>query len=66
MYRELLRQESHMIEALGNVADKGASIIGKNNIQLLNERYPILKWAVAGFGALGGVGVGSTIIGSLD
>lgn len=62
MYRELLRQESHMIEGLGNAAEKGASTIGKNGIQLLTERYPILKWLVTGGAA--GIGVGGAIIGS--
>lgn len=66
MYRELLRQESSMIEALGNIAEKGASSIGKNNLQLLTEKYPILKWIAGGIVGGGGVGVGSTIIGSSD
>lgn len=65
-YRELLLQESHMLEAIGNAAEKGAATIGKNNIQLLTEKYPILKWIAGGLVGAGGVGVGSTVIGSSD
>ncbi len=66
MYKELLRQESSMIEALGNIADKGASTIGKNGIQMLTEKYPILKWVASGLAGGAGIGVGGTIIGSSD
>lgn len=69
-YRPALMQESHMIEALGNIASKNAADIGKNNIQILTEKYPIIKWLVGGTaaGLLGGagIGVGSTIINSTD
>ena len=69
-YRALLRQESLMLEAVGNIGEKGASIIGKNRLQILTAKYPILKWLVGGLatGIAGaaGVGVGSTIIGSTD
>lgn len=65
-YRDQLRQESHMIEALGNAAEKGAHMIGKNGIQLLTEKYPILKWIVGTAIGAGGVGVGGALIGSSD
>lgn len=65
-YRAALLQESKMIEAMGNIAEKNAGTIGKNQIQLLNEKYPFLKFIV-GAGLLGsGVGAGGTLIGSLD
>lgn len=69
-YKELLRQESYLLEALGNAAKKGTRIVGKNKLQLLTEEYPILKWLVggAGVGLVGGagVGVGGAIIGSTN
>lgn len=69
-YRNLLSQESYMLEALGNVAETNAKTLGKNTLQLLTEQYPVLKWLVGGLGVglLGGagVGVGSAIIGSTD
>lgn len=69
-YRQLLTQESYMLEALGNISDKAASIIGQNRLQILAAEYPVLKWIVGGIGAgligAAGVGVGSTIIGSTD
>lgn len=75
-YRDLLMNESYMIEALGNISEKAQSIIGKNKLQILTEEYPLLKWLVGGaavavtsklLGALGGgVGVGGTVIGSTD
>lgn len=69
-YRELLTKESHMFEAIGNIAEKNISTIDKNKLQILTNKYPILKWLVGGTaaGIVGGagVGVGSTIIGSTD
>lgn len=69
-YRALLRQESLMIEAIGNIAEKGASSIGKSKLALLTQQYPILKWLVGGAatGIVGaaGVGVGGAIINSAD
>lgn len=69
-YRSNLLKEHYMIEALGNIADKSANIIGKNKLQLLNEKYPALKWVVGagatGLLARGGVGVGGAVIGSTD
>jgi len=65
-FRADLLQEHYMLEALGNAAESNAGIIGKNKIQLLNEKYPLLKWIV-GAGILGGgVGAGGTLIGSTD
>jgi hypothetical protein len=70
VFRETLLKESRMIEAIGNIADKNKVIIGKNNLQILTNRYPVLKWVIGGTaaGLLGGagVGVGSAIIGSTD
>jgi len=65
-YRADLLKESHMLEVLGNIADKNTKEIGINKIQALALKYPILKWLVGlGVGA-GGVGVGGAVIGSLD
>ena len=55
-----------MLEALGNIAESNASIIGKNKLQLLAQEYPVLKWWVAGLAGGAGVGVGGAIIGSTD
>jgi len=69
-YRDLLMKESHMLEAIGNIAQKNIGTIDKNKLQLLTIKYPILKWIIGGTaaGALGagGVGVGSSIIGSTN
>ena len=69
-FRSDLLKEHYMIEALGNAAKKNANIIGKNKLQLLTEKYPILKsfaaGVLAGGGILGGVGIGASIIGSTD
>lgn len=69
-YRQLLLNESYMIEALGNIADKASSIVGKNRLQILSEQYPALKWivgaAAAGAAGAAGVGVGGAVIGSTD
>lgn len=69
-YRALLRQESLMLEAVGNIAEKSASTIGKNKLQILTSKYPIMKWLIGGAatGVVGGagIGVGSSIIGSTD
>lgn len=69
-YKALLKQESLMLEAVGNIAEKEISNIGKNQLQILTSKYPILKWLIGGAatGAVGaaGVGVGSAIIGSTD
>jgi len=67
---EELRRETLMFEALGNSVVKNASTIGKNKIQLLTQKYPILK-AIIGGAAIGitgaaGVGVGGAIIGSSE
>lgn len=65
-YRPLLTQESYMLEALGNIAEKNAKVIGKNNLQLITDRYPVLKWVIGGLAGAAGVGVGGAIIGSTD
>ena len=69
-FRATLLRESRMIEAMGNLAAKSTNIIGTNRLQALNEKYPILKWVIGGIAAKyilgGGVGVGSSIIGSTD
>ena len=69
-YKVSLLQETRMIEALENIAEKNRGMIGKNNLQILAQRYPILKWVIGGIatGLVGGagVGVGSTIINSSD
>jgi hypothetical protein len=65
-FRAALMQESRMIEALGNIAEKNAKIIGKNKLQLLTEEYPLLKWVVSGLAGAGGVGVGNALIQSTD
>lgn len=69
-YRALLRQESAMLEAVGNIAEKNATVIGKSKLAILTQKYPILKWLVGGAatGIVGaaGVGVGGAIIGSTD
>lgn len=65
-FRETLLKESKMIEAIGNIVDKSTTQINKNKLQILTEKYPILKyWTSLAIGA-GGVGVGSVIIGSSD
>lgn len=69
-YRALLRQESAMIEAVGNIAEKNAKVIGQSRLAILTAKYPILKWLVGGVatGVAGaaGIGVGGAIIGSTD
>lgn len=69
-YRALLRQESAMIEAVGNIAKKNAKVIGQSKLAILTAKYPILKWLVGGVatGVAGaaGIGVGGAIIGSTD
>lgn len=66
LYREQLLRESKMIEAVGNIADKYASQIGKNKLQSIVNEYPILKWVAGGVVGAGGVGVGGAILGSFD
>jgi len=69
-YRKSLLDESKMIRAIENIAEKNKGMIGKNNLQILAQRYPILKWVIGGIatGIAGGagIGVGSAIIGSTD
>lgn len=69
-YREVLIRESRMIEAIENITDKFAGNVGKNNLQILANKYPLIKVGLGtvGVGLLGatGVGVGNAIIGSSD
>jgi hypothetical protein len=69
-YKPSLLKQTKMIEAIENIAEKHKGIIGKNNLQILAQRYPALKWVVgsAAVGALGGagVGVGGALISSTD
>ena len=68
-FRETLLKESNLIEVINNIAEKNQEIFGKNKLQLLNEKYPLLKWVVGsivGGGIAGGVGAGATVIGSSD
>jgi len=69
-YANSMRNQSYALEALGNLAEKSENIIGKNNLQLLAQEYPYIKWLI-GAGATGlvgaaGVGVGASIVGSSD
>lgn len=70
IYQDALRKETFLLEALGNAATKNQSTIGKNKIQLLTNKYPVLKWIIGGTAAgvvgASGIGVGSTIIGSTE
>lgn len=68
-YRSALRRESYLFDAIKRVAEKNANQIGMNRIQLLNQKYPLLKWAVGsivGLGVAGGVGTGAAFIGSTN
>lgn len=70
IYKDAMLKQHYLLEALGNIAEKNEGIFGKNNLQLLAEKYPALKWLVGGVGAGiaggAGVGVGSAIIGSSE
>jgi hypothetical protein len=69
-YKLALLNETKMINAIKNMAEKNAGMIGRSKLIQLTEKYPILKWIVGGIatGIVGsaGVGVGSAIIGSTD
>lgn len=65
-YRADLLKESHMLEVIGNIADKNTKEIGLNKLQALTLKYPILKYWTSLLIGAGGVGVGSVIIGSSD
>ena len=69
-FRASLLRESKMIRAIENIAEKNRGMIGKNNLQILAQKYPILKWVIGGTAAglvgSAGVGVGGAIIGSTD
>lgn len=72
-----LLKEHYIFEALGNFSTKSQAILGKNQLQILSEQFPMIKWilgaaatgaaAALGFrGLAGGVGAGGTIVGSSD
>lgn len=69
-YKAAMLNQRYALEALGNIADKSASIVGKNNLQILTDKYPVLKWVIGGVatGITGaaGIGVGSALIGSSE
>jgi len=46
-------QEHYMLEALSNIAEKSQNIVGKNKLQIITEKYPILKWLVVGGALIG-------------
>ena len=61
-----LLNEHYMLEAIGNIAESNANIIGKNKLQILVNEYPVLKWVAGGLVGGASVGVGGSIIGSVD
>ena len=69
-YRANMLQEHYMLEALSNIAEKSQNIVGKNKLQIITEKYPILKWLVGGTATAAaggaGIGVGGALIGSSD
>lgn len=65
-YKAAMLKETRMLEALGNIAEKASTEIGKNKIQLLTNDYPILKYVAGGLVGAGGVGVGGALINSTD
>ena len=73
-YREQLKLESYMIEAIKNIAEKTAPILGMNKLQLLAKDYPVIFGVIGGtvggiFGSiltLGGLARGRALIGSSD
>ncbi len=66
-FRADLLKQHNMLEALGNISEKAFAQLGKNKIQLLNEKYPLMKWFIgAGLLGAGGVGVGGAAIASTD
>jgi len=62
-YRANMLQEHYMLEALSNIAEKSQNIVGKNKLQIITEKYPILKWLVRGTAT---AAVGGALIGSSD
>lgn len=68
-FRNDLLQESRMIEAMGNIAEKNTGMIGQNKLQTLTKKYPILKAVAGGLAAGAGLkatGLGAALIGSSD
>ena len=45
-YRYALSQESYMIEAMGNLAEKSKGLVGSTNISRMLDEYPVLKSVV--------------------
>ena len=54
-FRNDLLQESRMIEAMGNIAEKNTGMIGQNKLQTLTKKYPILKAVAGGLAASAGL-----------
>jgi len=65
-FRDTLLRESKMIEVIQNIAEKHAKEIGKNRLQSLAGKYPVLKLIAAGIAGGASVGVGGALIGSTD
>jgi hypothetical protein len=65
-FRDTLLKESKMIEVIQNIAAKNAKEIGKNRLQSLAGKYPVLKLIAAGVAGGASVGVGGALIGSTD
>ena len=65
-FRNSLLKESHIIEALGNIAEKNTGLIGTSKILAFTKKYPVIKWAVSGLVGAGGIGVGGAILSSSD
>ena len=57
-YIPLMKQQSYALEALANIGEKNAPLIGKNGLQIITQKYPMLNWAI-------GVGAGSLLTGSV-
>lgn len=64
-YLPFMRRESLMLEALGNIGKNNAEMVGKNQLQLVAEKFPILKYFIGGAIGAAGVGVGGAAINSL-
>lgn len=65
-YRDALRRESRMIEAISNIAETNAGTIGKNRLQILADEYPLIKLGLGTALGIGTVGAGGALIASSD
>ena len=65
-YKFQMEQMNLMYESIENMAPKVLAQEGKNKIQLLAKKYPVLNWWTTGLVGAGGVGIGASIIGSSD